>query len=139
MNVFKLSEIINEISSNFDVKITLKSNCSFIAINSARSVFNNILENAVRHGQATEIEIESEILRNDCEIRIKNNGNNIPEKILSRIFNEGFKHGKFANTGIGLSIVKKIMTQSRGSVSVKANQPQGVVFILTFKKFVINK
>ena len=139
MNVFKLSDIINEIRPNFDVDIILKKNCSFLAIKSVRSVFDNILDNAVKHGKATEIVIESEIVRNDCEIRISNNGNNIPEKIVSRIFNEGFKHGKTANTGMGLSIVKRIMGQSKGSVSVQKIQPQGVVFILQFKKFVINK
>ena len=134
LNIFKLSDIINELKPKFNVEIIQKNNCSFSAINTISSVFNNILENAVSHGKATRIEIECKTKDNGCEIKIENNGTDIPPKIISRIFDKGFKHGNAANTGMGLSIVKKAMEQSKGSVSVMASKPHGAVFILTFGK-----
>ena len=107
-----------------------------MAINTISSVFDNIMENAISHGKATRIEIECETNDNDCEIKIKNNGTDIPPTIISRIFDEGYKYGDAANTGMGLSIVQKAMKQCKGSVSVIANKPQGAVFILTFRKFI---
>ncbi len=134
LSIFKLSDLIKEISPKFNVEIDLKNSCTFSAIKTIATVFNNIIENAISHGEATKIEIVCETRNNYCEIRIANNGKDIPPKIMSRIFNEGFKHGKSANTGMGLSIVKKAMEQSKGSVSIKANKPQGAVFILTFRR-----
>jgi len=134
LSIFKISDLIKEISPKFNVEINIKNSCNFSAIKTIATVFNNIIENAISHGKATKIEISCETRNNYCDIRIANNGKDIPPKIISRIFNEGFKHGKSANTGMGLSIVKKAMEQSMGSVSVKANKPQGAVFVLTFRK-----
>ena len=133
-SIFKISDITKKLKQKSKVEIRLKNDCSISAIGTIQTVFNNIIENAISHGEATKIEIVCETRNNYCEIRIANNGKDIPPKIMSRIFNEGFKHGKSANTGMGLFIVKNAMEQSKGSISVKANKPQGVVFILSFRK-----
>ncbi|MCK4694401.1 MAG: HAMP domain-containing histidine kinase [Candidatus Cloacimonetes bacterium] len=45
-----------------------------------------------------------------------------------------FIHGKTGHTGLGLYIVSKAMESYGGSVSIEDNQPNGSVFILTFRR-----
>lgn len=63
------------------------------------------------------------------EIRIKDNGPGIPENIQSNIFNLYFTT-KAKGTGIGLSLVQKIIYEHGGMISVESTEKEGSTFII---------
>ena len=71
---------------------------------------------------------------NNLIVKIADYGKGIHDSIKEKIFEESFRYGKTGNTGLGLFIVKRAMKSFGGTVYVRNNQPQGSVFILTFKK-----
>lgn len=62
---------------------------------------------------------------------IKDTGKGIPEKEISNIFTDGFST-KNRGSGEGLSIVKSIVENSGGKISVASNHRDGTTFTLTF-------
>src|SRR3989344_5724119 len=71
------------------------------------------------------------------EFHIKDNGPGIHEKYFDKIF-EMFQtlqsKDKQASTGIGLSLVKKIVETYGGTITVQSQVGQGTTFIFTFPK-----
>ncbi len=61
---------------------------------------------------------------------MKDNGPVIPEGIIPRIFDESFST-KPEGTGLGLFLVKQIMNDHKGTVSVSSSK-QGTIFTLSF-------
>jgi PAS domain S-box-containing protein len=91
-------------------------------------VFTNLITNAVQamHTEDTEssgtLAIKIQSLRNAgerplVEVSVSDTGPGIPEEIRDRIF-EPFFTTKQGGTGIGLAIVKRIVTAHKGSISV---------------------
>lgn len=71
-------------------------------------IFQNLLENAVEHGDPTTIEIRKQISEEGTSIIIINDGNPIPSDIREKIFVRGVTTKKFGK-GLGLAIVKKLV------------------------------
>ena len=131
----ELQEKLNEIFVEYPaVKFNLEGNCKVFADEALNSVFVNLFSNAKKHGKADEIKISISSERNSCKIKIANNGYQIPEIILDKIFDEGFCFGETGNTGIGLHIVKKTIERYDGKISVTENEPNNVVFEITLKQ-----
>jgi signal transduction histidine kinase len=91
-------------------------------------VFTNLISNAAQamHTEDTEgsgtLAIKIQSLRNAgerplVEVSVSDTGPGIPEDIRDRIF-EPFFTTKQGGTGIGLAIVKRIVTAHKGSISV---------------------
>ncbi len=74
----------------------------------------------------------------DCwEFGVADNGRGIPSKYLEKIFGvfQTIKDDKkFEGTGIGLSIVKKIVEMYGGDIWVKSEVGDGSVFMFYLKK-----
>jgi len=124
----------NVIKDKQQVEFTIKGESRFMADELVYSVFDNIINNAVNHGKATEITIN---IRNDnakCIISFQDNGKGIPDEVKNKLFDQGYKFGVQGNTGIGLHIVKQAMENYKGSVEVLDNKPQGAIFQLTFHR-----
>jgi len=71
--------------------------------------------------------------------RIADNGLGIPDGEKKKIFQKFYRVGheetrKAKGTGLGLYIVKKILSLHQGSVSVKDNQPKGTIFEVALPK-----
>jgi len=71
-------------------------------------VFRNLLDNAVRHGQPSKVEVKYEERNGTFCIMIRNDGKEIPESIRSKLFLKGFTTSKSGH-GYGLTIVKRIV------------------------------
>ncbi len=71
-------------------------------------IFRNLLDNAVKHGKPSKIEVKLEEKRNSYCIKIINDGKQIPEAIRSKLFVKGFTTSK-TGQGYGLTIVKRIV------------------------------
>ncbi len=61
------------------------------------------------------------------EIVERDNGKGIPRKVLKRIFEPFFSHGKSKGTGLGMATVKKIVEEHGGTVEVASEEGHGTV------------
>jgi signal transduction histidine kinase len=64
------------------------------------------------------------------EIRVSDNGRGIPEKIRGQLFEPFISHGKENGTGLGLTVVQKIVQDHGGDVIVEKTSAEGTVFRL---------
>jgi two-component system, sporulation sensor kinase E len=66
----------------------------------------------------------------DVKIRVTDTGTGIPEKIMDKIFEPYFTTKPFG-TGLGLTIVFKIIKEHFGDISVQSRTGEGATFILS--------
>jgi K+-sensing histidine kinase KdpD len=59
------------------------------------------------------------------EIAVADNGKGIPKRVLKRIFEPFFSHGKPKGTGLGMATVKKIVEEHKGTVAVHSEEGLG--------------
>ena len=90
-----------------------------------KQVWINLIDNAIKFSPSDcEIEIRSEESQNTITLFIKNRGA-IAQENISKIFNRFYQadesHSKEGN-GVGLAIVKRIVTLHNGSVDVKSEK-----------------
>src|SRR6202171_2035194 len=64
------------------------------------------------------------------EVRVSDNGRGIPEVIRSQLFEPFISHGKENGTGLGLTVVQKIVQDHGGDVIVEKTSAEGTVFRL---------
>jgi signal transduction histidine kinase len=102
----------------------------------ALRVFNNVIKNAL---QATEgvnnpvITIEAVENETTYEILVRDNGTGIPEKMKEKIFEPNFTT-KTTGSGLGLAMVKNIMSNFGGGIRFNSEEGQGTTFFITFSK-----
>jgi PAS domain S-box-containing protein len=94
-----------------------------------REVFHNLIDNAIKHGEADEIEISSEKKKDSYIIYVKDNGRGISKEEIDKIFDMGYSK---TGTGFGLTIVKKIVEAHGGSISVRSEEGKGTIFEIVF-------
>ena len=85
------------------------------------------------------IEVELEDMEKFVEVRVKDQGEGIPEKERKKMFRMFSKLsprpvGNEKSTGLGLAIVKGIMHLLDGTVKYRENSPRGSVFVLRLYK-----
>lgn len=64
------------------------------------------------------------------EIRVSDNGRGIPEIIRGQLFEPFISHGKENGTGLGLTVVQKIVQDHGGDVVVEKTSAEGTTFRL---------
>ena len=69
-------------------------------------------------------------VRGGVEIRVSDNGRGIPELIRGQLFEPFVSHGKENGTGLGLTVVQKIVQDHGGDVIVEKTSAEGTVFHL---------
>ena len=102
-----------------------------------QQLFQNLLSNAIAHMDKPkgQIEIGYNDLGDLHEFSVKDNGIGIPKAYKEKIFEifETLESGK-GSSGIGLSIVKKIVQLHGGTIWVKSEYGAGATFYFTIKK-----
>lgn len=100
-----------------------------------KRVFVNLIENAV---EAFDTEQDEKIVtvrsryesaRDIIIAEVVDNGHGIPPSDLQKLFQPYFST-KGRGTGIGLAIVRRIVTEHNGAIKVVANHPKGAKFII---------
>ncbi|MCF7858659.1 MAG: PAS domain-containing sensor histidine kinase [Candidatus Cloacimonetes bacterium] len=130
-----INKVINEIaSSHSKIEIRHNGNCYAYADEGIYSMFDNIIDNSIKHGKADKLEIKVTSDDQFCEIHCSDNGIGIPDDIKSKIFNKGFFYGESGHTGIGLYIVKQMIEDYGGTIFVKDNKPKGTAFVIRLQK-----
>jgi len=90
---------------------------------------DNLLSNAIRYA-ASEITLSCHKKAKHIEIRIADDGAGIAPDAISHVF-ERFYKGADGNHGIGLSIVKSVMEQQGGHITVENGKKGGAVFTIS--------
>ncbi len=92
----------------------------------------NLLLNACEAVPSGSGKIDIELRRVDgtLEIRIADNGPGIPDAIRERLFEPFVSHGKENGTGMGLTVVQKILQDHGGDVAVEQTSLSGTTFRL---------
>ena len=96
-------------------------NCDEIQL---RRAFTNIISNALRYAKS-DIRLECAEEKGKAVIRIRDDGEGIEPELLPHIFDRFFSARK-DGTGIGLALVKEIVTMHKGTV--RATNDNGAVF-----------
>lgn len=125
----KLREVVEDVAENvrkLGAEVELKGDAVVLADEAIYSVIDNIMSNAIKHGEATKISVKIEKEGDFCRITIADNGKGLPMQFAEKLFTEGFSYGKRAGTGLGLYIVKKVVERYGGSV--RAYNKGGAVF-----------
>ena len=75
------------------------------------------------------VKLTAEARGSSATIRLEDNGPGIPREILARIFEAHFST-KPANSGMGLHIVRSLVEQDHGTVSVVNRDEGGASFVI---------
>lgn len=105
--------------------------------NAYESILINLLENAFKYGDGSEVVVELKRMNGELILSVKDQGQGIPADERKRIFAKFYRMGNEETrskkgTGIGLFIVKELTELHGGRVRAEANAPQGSVFRVTF-------
>jgi len=95
-------------------------------------VFYNLMLNACEAvpGETGHIEINLHEIQDGVEVRVADNGHGIPESIRGKLFEPFVSDGKENGTGLGLTVVQKIVQDHGGDVLVEKTSEEGTVFKL---------
>jgi signal transduction histidine kinase len=95
-------------------------------------VFQNLVLNACEAVSANTgaIRIDIHAEKSAIEVRIADNGHGIPELVRERLFEPFVSQGKENGTGLGLTVVQKIVQDHGGNVKVESTSSEGTVFLI---------
>jgi len=96
-------------------------------------VFQNLLLNACEAvpRQGGKIEIHLRQTAESIEVRISDNGRGIADAVRNTLFEPFVSHDKENGTGLGLTVVQKIVQDHGGEIVVESTSSAGTVFRLT--------
>ena len=95
-------------------------------------VFNNIITNgiqAVTIGQLAKITVDVQVQKNFAIVRITDNGSGISEDQITTIF-EPYFTTKTTGTGLGLAMVKQIVTGHNGEIYIENTGEKGTTMLV---------
>lgn len=103
-------------------------------------VLYNIIENAFKYSKDTLVlNVSSHEINNNVVIDFKDNGIGIKSEHLLRIFERFYRvdhshSSQIPGSGLGLSIVKKIIAKHAGKITVSSPENQGTTFTVILPK-----
>ena len=106
-----------------------------VPVNRINYVFDNLIDNAVRFTPAGgTITLKAEARGNLMRFAVQDTGSGMPEEVRSHLFEQFYRApGQEASSGVGLglSIVKEIITALGGTVEVESSEGNGSTFHFT--------
>lgn len=136
--VINLNNEIEDILRVFnDDQIFVHANKSNIMITIDRVFLSRIITNLVTNAKQAKSDDRDLLVNVDIEqhqrrvmISVQDNGVGIPEDMYERIFEPNFT-SKNSGMGLGLSMVRKMIEDYKGEISVKSKVGKGATFIIT--------
>jgi nitrogen fixation/metabolism regulation signal transduction histidine kinase len=96
-----------------------------------RQVIHNLVQNAqdaleslAGRGASPAIEVRTELAGDRVRLAVSDNGGGFPEELMARIF-EPYVTTKPRGTGLGLAMVKKIVDEHNGAVTIENRPSRG--------------
>jgi signal transduction histidine kinase len=102
-----------------------------------RQLFQNLLSNALKfqqEGATPYIRVSASVNVEEVRIIVEDNGIGFDERYIDRIFTPFERldtEGRFAGTGIGLAICRRIAEHHGGSITARSTPGEGSTFIVT--------
>ena len=109
-------------------------------IEKIKQVLINLMVNAIKYGkEGGEVLVRTFDMDENVLVEIADNGNGIPQKHLSKIFERFYRVDKSRDreqggSGLGLSIVKHIIEAHNQSINVRSTLGTGTTFSFTLRK-----
>ncbi len=136
-----VSEVIEAIVPPENIEIKVENELPVIECEETRiiQVFQNLLSNAVKYMDKPQGQIRIGCVEEDCfwNFSVSDNGPGIEEKYFEKIF-QMFQtltpRDEFESTGIGLTVVKKIVELYGGKIWVESKLGEGCTFFFTLPK-----
>jgi PAS domain S-box-containing protein len=125
-----------ENSHKIKMKVNVDDNIDFVSDSKRISILlNNFISNAIKYHDVSKdspsIWIDVTTTEKEAIIKIKDNGVGMAEDQLNKIFDMFYRvSSKIMGTGIGLYIVKEILTKLNGTIDVKSALGEGSTFTL---------
>ncbi|ESL02238.1 ATPase/histidine kinase/DNA gyrase B/HSP90 domain protein [Catonella morbi ATCC 51271] len=128
---------INDISLEYNVEsgIMINGNAELLA-----RMLQNLLENAYKYGrQGGNTKVILSLQGNNVKLLVEDDGIGIAEEQLEQIFDRFFRvsnKSSITGSGLGLSIVKKIVDMHGGNIDVSSREGLGTTFTITFSSII---
>lgn len=121
-----------KIELNIDEEIYLRGNPEHFIL-----ALQNLIDNAFKYSNNDRITVAARKNENIVSISIEDFGIGIDDNEKEKIFERFYRSDKAEKLGIkgyglGLNLVKAVVTTMNGTIQVRNNSPKGTVFILTF-------
>jgi signal transduction histidine kinase len=128
-----ISKVFKNVNLSYQIEpdIYLRGSSEIFSI-----VIENLIDNALKYSISDpEVKITVKKTKDKIEVIVSDNGIGIENQDKDKVFERFFRTGKAEEIGIkgfglGLTVVKSILTQMNGSISVEDNIPQGSKFIV---------
>lgn len=135
--IFNLNQEIKKITNIFsDERIFFHANKENIMIDMDKIYLSRIITNLVANARQASQDDRENIINVDVEerqkriiITVEDNGIGIPEELYDRIFEPNFT-SKTSGTGLGLTMVRKMVEDYKGEISVKSEIGKGTTFTI---------
>ena len=140
-----ISELVGKFSksaSNFNIEFSSKETELILPIDSMAfsSIVINLIENALKYSdQNSNILVALGLKSEGIVLVVKDEGSGISDEDKSKVFDKFYRGNdelrrKTKGTGLGLYIVKYLVSKHNGSILIKDNSPKGSIFEVTFNK-----
>ena len=134
-----INDILRTNSISGNVEVSVKQELPKVFGNDFRfkQLFQNLIQNAIKYNDKEEVKVEIGYSEdeNDYCFYVKDNGIGIPKIYQNKIFEIFSKlENNDASSGIGLSIVKKIIDFYKGKIWLESQENIGTIFYFTISK-----
>jgi PAS domain S-box-containing protein len=136
---FVLDREVREANESYpDATIRTRGNVPLVEVMAnemLRSVFRNLLNNAVQHhdGDEPTVEVSAEVADDWVVVRIADDGPGIDPDRREAVFGKGEKGIESEGTGLGLYLVYTLVDHYGGAVWIEGNEPRGSVFTVRLR------
>ncbi|MDD3723242.1 MAG: ATP-binding protein [Lutibacter sp.] len=143
-----IDELVNEIIQSIDIpnniNVVIKNKLPILNVDARRlrQVFQNLISNALNFNnkEVGFVEISVEETEYFFTFSIEDNGQGIPKKYHEKIFNTFTTLGyQEKSTGMGLSIVKRVLDLYGGNIWLESEVTRGTIFYFTIPKNKMNE
>lgn len=128
-------------SKKLNVDVWLDDNSVYVLIDKDKiiQVLTNLIDNAIKYvDDGGNIEIKTKVKGQKVLVSVFDDGKNIPKEDEKHIWDRFYRGDKSRtskmSTGLGLSIVRKIISQHNEEIWVENKENKGVRFIFTLKR-----
>ncbi|MEM0202695.1 MAG: CHASE4 domain-containing protein [Archaeoglobaceae archaeon] len=120
----RIGEVIESIKRSSPIEIELKGDAEILADEGLFFVFNNLIENSIKHGRASKVSIEIE-RGEKVRVLFRDNGKGFSDTAMKKVFKEIYTEG---GSGIGLHIVKRLVEKYGGEIRILDKNTIEIVF-----------